>query len=75
MRIVSRWVPVLALWLLPLSVVTAEDVTDLLLTKTASPNPVQATTTLTQGTCSGMDPVICNLGTLTVGVAWRSPLL
>jgi uncharacterized repeat protein (TIGR01451 family) len=102
MRIVSRWVLVLALLLLPLSVVTAEEVTDLSLTKTASPSPVQATTTLTyslnvlnhgptvvatgvrvtdtlppgvilvsatatQGTCSGMDPVICDLGTLTEG--------
>jgi uncharacterized repeat protein (TIGR01451 family) len=92
----------LGMLLLPWSVVTAAEVTDLSLTKTASPSPVQATTTLTyslnvfnhgptvvatgvrvtdtlppgvslvsatatQGTCSGMDPVICTLGTLTVG--------
>jgi aldose sugar dehydrogenase len=102
MHLANRWVLVLAMLLVPWLVVTAEEVTDLSLTKTASPSPVQAITTLTysmnvlnhgptvvatgvrvtdtlppgvtlvsatatQGTCSGTDTVICDLGTLTVG--------
>jgi aldose sugar dehydrogenase len=98
----SRSVLVFIMLLLPWSVIKSEAVTDLSLTNTASPSPVQATTTLTysmnvfnhgptvvatgvrvtdtlpagvtlvsatatQGTCSGMDTVVCDLGTLTEG--------
>jgi aldose sugar dehydrogenase len=47
MRIASRWVEGLAMLLLPWLVVEAQGVTDLSLTNTASPSPVQALTTLT----------------------------
>jgi uncharacterized repeat protein (TIGR01451 family) len=47
MRLVSHGVLVLALLLWPLLVATAEESADLSLTNTASPSPVQATTTLT----------------------------
>ena len=47
MRIASRWVEVLAMLLLPWLVVEAQGVTDLSLTNTASPSPVQAMTPLT----------------------------
>ena len=102
MRFANCWVLVLAMLLVPCFVVTAEEGTDLSLTKTASPSPVQAMTTLTysmnvfnhgptvvatgvqvtdplppgvtlvsatatQGTCSGTDTVICDIGTLTMG--------
>jgi uncharacterized repeat protein (TIGR01451 family) len=102
MRLANHWVLILAMLLVPWAAVEAEESTDLSLTKTASPSPVQATTTLTysmnvfnhgptvvatgvqatdtlppgvtivsatatQGACSGMDTVICDLGTLTVG--------
>jgi uncharacterized repeat protein (TIGR01451 family) len=102
MRFAHCWVLALAMLLVPWCVVTAEEGTDLSLTKTASPSPVQAMTpltysmnvfnhgptvvatgvrvtdmlppgvtlvsaTATQGTCSGTETVICDLGTLTVG--------
>jgi aldose sugar dehydrogenase len=102
MRLAHRWVLILAMLWVPWSAVEAEESTDLSLTKTASPSPVQATTpltynmnvfnhgptvvatgvrvtdtlppgvtlvsaTATQGTCSGTDTVICDIGTLTVG--------
>jgi uncharacterized repeat protein (TIGR01451 family) len=47
MRLVSHGILVLALLLWPLLVATAEESADLSLTNTASPSPVQATTTLT----------------------------
>ena len=47
MRIASRWVEGLAMLLLPWVVVEAQGVTDLSLTNTASPSPVQAMTPLT----------------------------
>jgi uncharacterized repeat protein (TIGR01451 family) len=47
MRIASRWVEVLAMLLLPWLVVEAQGVTDLSLTNTTSPSPVQAMTPLT----------------------------
>jgi uncharacterized repeat protein (TIGR01451 family) len=47
MHFASRWVLVLAILLVPRSVVKAEGITDLSLTNTASPSPVQAMTTLT----------------------------
>jgi uncharacterized repeat protein (TIGR01451 family) len=102
MRLAHRWILVLAILVGPVSMAATEESADLSLTNTASPSPVQATTTLTynlnvfnngptvvatgvqvtdtlpagvtfvsatatQGTCSGTEPVICNLGTLTEG--------
>jgi aldose sugar dehydrogenase len=115
MHLTRRWVLVFTFVLLPWSVATAQEAADLSLTNTASPSPVQATTTLTysmnvfnngptvvatgvqvtdtlppgvtlvsavvgppapsegipatttQGTCSGTDTVVCDIGNLTVG--------
>jgi uncharacterized repeat protein (TIGR01451 family) len=102
MRLVHRCILVLAILVGLVSMATTEEAADLSLTNTASPSPVQATTTLTyslnvfnhgptvvatgvrvtatlpagvtfvsatptQGTCSGTDPVICDLVTLTEG--------
>jgi uncharacterized repeat protein (TIGR01451 family) len=47
MRPANRWVLILAMLWAPWSAVEAEESTDLSLTKTASPSPVQATTPLT----------------------------
>src|SRR5919108_2099201 len=47
MRLAHRWIVVLAMLVGPVSVATAGESADLSLTNTASPSPVQATTTLT----------------------------
>jgi hypothetical protein len=47
MRLTRRWVLVFTFVLLPWSVASAQEAADLSLTNTASPSPVQATTTLT----------------------------